>query len=504
LRSVGIKAGDRVTICLPNCPQGVVMFYALNCIGALPNMIHPLSAEGEIEFYLNFSHSVAAITLNAFYPKFANIRGNCPDLQILLIAGIAEELNPIMKIGFQLTKGRKIKPIPADADVIYWPDFIKMGKNYRLPYRVHSKPEDPAAILYSGGTTGTTKGIALSNLNFNALSLQTITAADCYTTGDSMLAIMPMFHGFGLGICINMMLQYGGRCILVPQFTPQSYAELLKKQKPNFIAGVPTLYEALLRNEHLNGVSLDCLKGMFSGGDSLSVELKKKVDAFLKAHNSNIQVREGYGTTECVTASCLTPRDFAKEGSIGIPFSDTYYKVVTPGGHDELPYGEIGEICISGPTVMLGYIDNPKETAHTLQQHEDGMLWLHTGDLGSMDEDGFVYYKQRLKRMIVSSGYNIYPAQLENILDAHELVQMSCVIGVPDPYKMQKVKAFVKLAAGVEPGEETKAVLLDHCRKHVAKYAMPYDIEFKEDMPKTLVGKVAYRVLEEEELAKMK
>ena len=192
-----------------------------------------------------------------------------------------------------------------------------------------------------------------------------------------------------------------------------------------------------------------------------------------------------------------------KEGSIGLPFPDTYIKIVEPGTDRELPYGEEGEILLAGPTVMKEYMHHPQETAQTLRKHEDGLTWVYTGDLGKMDLEGFVYFKGRAKRMIITSGYNVYPAQIENILDAHEAVQMSCVIGVPDPLKMQRVKAYVKLAAGVEPSEAIKQELLDHCRTHVAKYAMPRDIEFRDEMPKTLVGKVAYRVLEEEELKKI-
>jgi len=305
-------------------------------------------------------------------------------------------------------------------------------------------------------------------------------------------------------VCIHTMLFNGGRCILVPRFTPKTYAKDLVKHRCNFVAGVPTLYEALLRLPDMDGADLSCLKGVFSGGDSLSVELKKKLDKFLYDHKATIQVREGYGTTETVTACCLTPAHMYKEGSIGLPFPDTYIKIVTPDTDEELPYGQEGEILLAGPTVMKEYMHHPEETAQTLRKHADGLTWVYTGDLGSMDEQGFVYFKGRAKRMIVTSGYNVYPAQMENILDAHESVQMSCVIGVPDPLKMQKVKAFVKLAEGAKPTEKTKQELLDYCRKHVAKYAMPYDIEFREDMPKTLVGKVAYRVLEEEELKKQK
>ncbi len=501
LKKIGVKEGDKVTICMPNCPQGIIMFYAVNVIGAIANMIHPLSAEKEIAFYLNESQSVAAITLDQFYSKFEAIRDQVK-LPNLIIADIKDALSPLMKIGYALTSGRKIKKIPDDAPIIRWNDFMREGKSFNGNYKVKRTANDPAVILYSGGTTGVTKGILLSNLNFNALGAQIIATNPVFKVGDSMLAAMPIFHGFGLGVSIHSMLANGGKCILVPRFTPASYAKLIVKHRCNFMAGVPTLYEALLRQPVMEGADLSCLKGVYSGGDSLSVELKKRLDAFLSEHNATVKVREGYGTTECVTASCLTPLHLAKEGSIGQPFPDTFYKIVRPGTQEELPYGEDGEICLSGPTVMMEYVNHPEETAQTLQIHKDGRKWVHTGDLGNMDEDGFIYFKQRIKRMIVTSGYNVYPSQLENVLDAHELVQMSCIIGVPDPIKMQRVKAFVMLKPGVEGTEENKKILIDYCKKNIAKYAIPYDIEFRDQLPKTLVGKVAYRVLEEEEAAK--
>ena len=502
LRTIGIRAGDKVTIALPNCPQAVYLFYAVNLVGGIANMIHPLSAEKEIEFYLNESESVTAITLDQFYHKFERVRQNTK-LVNLVIASIKDALSKPIRAGYMLTEGRKIEKIPADAPVIRWNDFMRLSKHCFYDYKVKRKGSDPAVILYSGGTTGTTKGIVLTNRNFNALGQQVIAANRMFRPGDKMLAAMPLFHGFGLGVCVHTMLSQGGRCILVPRFTPDSYAKLIVKNRCNFIAGVPTLYEALLRLPSMKDADLSCLKGVFSGGDSLSIELKKKFDRFLAEHKANIQVREGYGTTETVTACCLTPTHMAKEGSIGLPFPDTYIKIVEPGTDRELPYGEEGEILLAGPTVMLEYMNHSAETAQTLQTHSDGLTWVYTGDLGTMDEQGFVYFRGRAKRMIISSGYNIYPGQLENILDAHEWVQMSCVIGVPDDLKMQKVKAFVKLVPNVKPDDTTRQVLLDYCRKHIAKYAMPYDIQFKEDMPKTLVGKVAYRKLEEEELANL-
>ena len=503
LAAHGIKAGDRVTICMPNTPQAVVMFYGINRVGAVANMVHPLSAEEEIVFYINSSKSVAALTLHQFYPKFkAILPRTC--LKTLILAGIDDGLRGLKKPAYLATKGRNIKRIKSGGQLLRWSDFLAKGQAYAGPFVVQGKGRDIAAILYSGGTSGRTKGILLTNLNFNALGMQTVAAGNCIVPGHIMLAIMPVFHGFGLGVCIHTALISGITAVLVPQFSVKSYAELLKKVRPHYIAGVPTLFEALLRIESLEGFNMSQLEGVFSGGDSLSVELKRKVDAFLKAHGASVQIREGYGLTESVTASCLTPKDFFKEGSIGIPYPDTYFKIVRPGTHETVPSGELGEICLSGPSVMRGYMDNPEETASTLQTHGDGRVWLHTGDLGSMDEDGFVYFRQRLKRMIVSSGYSIYPSQIENVIEAHEKVLTSCVIGVPDPYKIQKVKAFVVLRDGAEATEEIKASILEHCTKNIAKYALPYNIEYRQALPKTLVGKVAYTVLEQEEAEKQK
>ena len=501
LKTIGVREGDRVTIAMPNCPQAIQMFYAVNLVGGICNMIHPLSAEKEIEFYLNASESVTAITLDQFYNKFENIRHNTKVVNII-IASIKDELSKPVKAGYMLTEGRKVKKIPDDAPVIRWKDFLHLSCHCFYNYKVERKGSDPAVILYSGGTTGTTKGILLSNKNFNALGQQVIAANPMFRVGDKMLAAMPLFHGFGLGVCVHTMLSQGGRCILIPRFTAETYAKQIVKYKCNFIAGVPTLYEALLRLPSMENADLSSLKGVFSGGDSLSIELKKKFDKFLYDHNAKIQIREGFGTTECVTASCLTPPHMAKEGSIGLPFPDTYYKIVEPGTDKEVPYGTEGEILIAGPTVMMEYVGHPEETAQTLRKHDDGLTWIYTGDLGTMDNEGFIYFRGRAKRMIITSGYNVYPGQLENIIDAHEFVHMSCVIGVPDPYKMQKVKAFVMLKPGIPENDDTKEAILAYCRKNIAKYAMPYDIEFRAELPKTLVGKVAYRKLEEEEAAK--
>lgn len=499
--ALGVRPGDKVTVCLPNVPQAVFSLYALNYIGAIASMIHPLSAEGEIIFYIKTAGSRFCITLDQFAEKFNEVLKNT-DLEKLIITGAEDELNFVKKSAYRLfIKTKKQKSVKTGGKMILWSDFIKAGKKTAVT-AAHKKDVDPAVILFSGGTTGVTKGIMLSNLNFNALACQTIEMAHYPVRGAKMLAAMPVFHGFGLGVCIHTMMVAGGTSILVPRFNVKSYAELIMKNRPNFIAGVPTLFEALTRNQYLDKADLSCLKGVFSGGDSLSVELKKKFDAFLKSHKCSVRIREGYGTTECVTASCLTPYDKEKEGSIGIPYPDTYYMICKPGTTEPCDANEDGEICLRGPSVMLGYLDRPQETADTLRTHTDGYVWLHTGDLGFMDEEGFIFFKQRIKRMIITSGYNVYPSQIENIIDGHPAVQMSCVIGVKDPYKMQKVKAFVVLKEGYNPDDDVKNDILEYCKKNIAKYAMPYDVEFRTELPKTLVGKVAYTVLEKEEAAK--
>ena len=308
LTKMGITKGDKVTICMANTPQALDCFYALNRIGAIPNMIHPLSAAKEIAFYLNFSKSKAILTLDQFYYKVAEILPELENPTEILIAKVRDELPFPLSTLYPMTKGaRAIKKLPKTGYTL-WYDMVRAGKDTVLPPDT-GKFDECGAILYSGGTTGTTKGIMLSNLNFNALGLQTIAASGYGSVaGMKMLSVMPVFHGFGLGIGIHTALIGGATCILIPQFNVKTYADTLIKQKPNLIPGVPTLFEALLRAESLKDADLSFLKGIFSGGDSLSPELKKKVDMFLKAHGCTEQIREGYGTTECVTASCLTPR----------------------------------------------------------------------------------------------------------------------------------------------------------------------------------------------------
>jgi long-chain acyl-CoA synthetase len=500
LAALGLKQGDRITISMPTCPQGIICFYAANRLGAVASMIHPLSPAKEIEFYLNTAKSRFALTIDAFYGKFKEAQANT-DLQTLILARIPDYLPLIKKIGFNLTKGRKIPPVPQDKMVVWWSDLMR-GTYPKAP-KATMGTDEMAVILYSGGTTGVPKGIMLSNFNFISEGMQVSTWGSI-GGGDSILAIMPIFHGFGLGVCVNAAFMGGGKSILVPQFTPEIVADLINKKRPSLVVGVPTLFEALSSNPVFRKTDLSCLKATFSGADTLPRPVKERFEAVVKERGGNVQLLEGYGLTEAVTAIMATPLGQYREGSVGIPFPDMSAKIVPIGTMDEAPVGEEGEICVSGPAVMLGYLDQPGETAQTLRRHADGKIWLHTGDIGTMDADGFFYFRLRQKRMIKSSGMNVYPAQVEDILYRHPAVLSACVIGVPDEKQVQRVKGFVVLKDKAKAGPEMEKALVAHCQEHLIRWSCPREIEFRDTLPCTLVGKVAFNALEVEEVAKLK
>ena len=497
----GIRADDAVTICMPNTPQAVICLYALNRIGAVANMIHPLSSQKNITFYLDFAESRMILTLDQFYPK---VKKACEESVLgakVIVARIQEELPAVKGFLYKNLKNKENLKYPDDENDITWVDFVKSGEEITLPAVEYVK-DKTSVILYSGGTSGTPKGIQLTDYNFNALGMQIAEICGCNLTyGCKFLSVMPIFHGFGLGIGIHTILENGAMCILIPQFTKESYAEAILKKKPNFIAGVPTLFEALLRVDTLKNADLSFLIGVFSGGDALSPELKKRVDAFFTEHNAKLQIREGYGLTECVTASCVTPVDRSETGSIGLPLRDMKYRIVEPGTFSDVPVGEKGEIIISGPTLMTGYMKNEEENSNTLRVDSDGVTWLFTGDLGSVDDEGFVYFHQRIKRMIITSGYNVFPSHIEKILDKHPDVDCSCVIGIPDPYKMQKIRAYISLKPEIAESEDEKKKIRDFCVSYLDVFEIPHEIVFRRELPKTLVGKVAYHNLEKEAMA---
>jgi long-chain acyl-CoA synthetase len=497
--ALGLAAGERILISMPTSPQGVIAFYAANKLGAVAALIHPLSTAPEIEYYLNASRARIALTLDAFYERFAAVEPELP-LRTLILARIPDYLSPLKKFGFWLTKGRKIAKVPADARVRWWADLMT-GTHPPAP-RGATGTYDPAAILFSGGTTGMPKGIVLSNRNFIAEGMQAATWGSM-AQGNSILAILPLFHGFGLGVCVNAAFMAGGKSILVPIFSAKIVAKLLRAKRPNLLVGVPTLYDALARDSSLARADLSCLRATFSGADTLPRPVKERFEKLVAEHGGRVKLLEGYGLTEAVTAIMAMPLTEYREGSIGIPFPDMLAKICRVGTVEELSPGEEGEICVSGPAVMMGYLDDPEATRAALRVHADGCTWLHTGDLGRMDADGFFYFTERLKRMIKSSGFNVYPAQVEAVLYRHPLVAEACVAGVPDPAQVERVQAFVVLKDAAQANAETERALIEHCRARLIKWSCPREIEFCAELPKTRVGKIDYKMLVQQHVAKL-
>lgn len=501
-RSQGIRKGDVVTICMPNTPEAVISFYALNKIGAIASMIHPLSSEQEIKNYLINTNSVMMVMIDLCYEKVAGVIKETDVYKTILVSAGSSMSIP-MKLGYIFTKSYKIKKPYFKGEYLHWKDFIAKGSNYHGKIEAECDKDTPAVILHSGGTTGTPKGIVLSNGNFNSEAEQIKMLFTKLEPNDKVLAIMPVFHAFGLGVSIHAVLHIGACVDLIPQFDAKHFDKLLIQHEPSIIVGVPTLFEALL-NTNNKKLNLSKLKYVISGGDSLTESLGTKVNDFLLDHKADVQVMQGYGLSEASGAAILAHGDYNILGSIGIPFPGNSVKIVRPHTQDELPSGEVGEICISGPTIMMGYYNNEEETNDALQIHKDKKIWLHTGDMGYVREDGVIYYQSRLKRMIISSGYNVYPQQIETVIESHEAVMKCTVIGIPHKYKVQVAKAIIVLKSGYNDTSSIKKSIKELCEKNLSRFSLPYEYEFRESLPKTLIGKVDFKKLAEEEEEKRK
>ena len=501
LKNYGVDKDDRVTICMPSTPEAICTIYAVNLIGAVSNMIHPLSSEKEIENYINYADSKFILILDDSLEKVLSIKRNTK-LQKIIVARPDTSMPPLKHYLYKITNYKKTIEVPKNEDdIVLWDKFISSADDFVGICYEPRKETDLAVILYSGGTTGSPKGIMLSNLNFNAIALGAHELIKQTIPGNSILSLLPIFHGFGLAVCIHTPLLSGMKCILIPRFKSKKFGNLIKRTKPNFLVGVPTLYESLI-SQKLGNKDLECVEAVISGGDLLSSELKSKVDEYLKNHGSFATVRPGYGLTEATAATCLSNEDEYCEGMIGIPFPDSYFKIVKIDTHEEVPYGTDGEICITGPTIMMGYLNNEKETSYVLRYHRDGKIWLHTGDVGCMRKDGTIIFKQRIKRIIISSGYNVYPSYIESVICKHEDVLACTVIGIPHPYKGQVAKACIVLKTGVDVNNKIKKEIQELCEKNISKYSLPAEYEFRPYLPMTAIGKVSIKELEEETIKK--
>ena len=489
----GVKKGDMVTLAMPNTPESITCVYALNKLGATVNIMHPLSSEEEFKYGINLTKSKYVICADIVYSKIYAIKDSANIKKILYIP-VCESMDPIMTIGYKLTTGRKAMS-PRGEDTIPYFRFIARAKFHKEKVLDSSKGSDVAVILHSGGTTGKPKGIELTNNNFNAMITNLVALNKVIAPGKSMLAIMPIFHGFGLGCTFHACMTTGAEAIILPTVNPREFDKTIIKYKPNIIACVPSILESLPSSKILKDADLSFIECMCVGGDSLSESLNKKLDEFLYDHGCDVKVRTAYGMTECTAGVTMMPYEESRLGSVGIPAPDNYIKIVKPGTTEEVVLGLDGEVVINSPLVMKGYINDKKETDIMLKKHKDGKIWLHSGDMGHLDEDGFLYFKSRIKRMIVSSGYNVYPSQIEQIINEHPYVKTSVAVGVPHPYKKEVIKVYIVLKDGLILNSEIKNSIKAYCKKNIASYALPYAYGYRKELPKTKVGKVAYREL---------
>ena len=502
LRSFGVKEKDIVTICLPNMPEAIYIIYACNKIGAIADIIHPLSSPEQVKFYLKENKSRFFFLVDFNYGKMKDIIEDTLVYKTILVSP-ANSMPLALSLGYKLTRTIGMQRPYNDKDYMSWKEFILTGARYSKDFEANVDRDDTALILHSGGTTGTPKGIMISNYSFNALAQQSAVNVIDVQPRDKIVTILPIFHGFGLGVCVHTPLCLKVETILMPEYDANRFYKIWKNDKPHVILGVPTLWEGMMSNKKFDRVDMSQLKYIVSGGDYLSIPAETRINEFLHKHGAHVNIAKGYGMTESVAATAYTFPGTNEPGSIGIPMVGNTYQICDPETGEELEIGQEGEICVNGPTLMQGYLNNPAETKQILRVHEDGKTWLHTGDIGYIAANGIVYYTQRLKRMIIVSGFNVYPAMIEATLETHPAVKKACVIGIPHPYKMHVPKAFLILNDGYTDSSKLKKELKDLCERELSIYSVPKEFEVRTEFPKTLYSKIDYKKLEKDELDKI-
>ena len=487
LKKLNIVENECVTICMPNMPEAIFLIYAVNKIGAICNIIHPLSSTEEIKKALKETNSNIIFTTDVTYNKVKDIR-----IKDIIVCEVSNSMNSFMQFFYKVKNKNNMK---YKDKVIKWSSFLKNDDEV-INTHVSRNQNSPAVIIYSGGTTGRQKGIVLSNLCFNSLVNQCEVVCKEAKAGNSILSALPIFHGFGLCVCIHVPLSLGLKCILVPKINTLRINQLIKSKKPNLLPVIPSMLNIIVNSIPLGKNSFKSVKVILSGGDYLSEELKTKVEKYFRKCGSIAHIQIGYGLSEATAFVSATSEAVKDNNNIGIPNPDNIIKIFDPGTDVLLGSDKIGEICVTGPSLMLGYINQDKETENVLKTHYDGKVWLHTGDLGYMTKDGVLHYQSRLKRMIISNGYNIYPIELEEIISKCKYVKQCIVVGIKHSVKSEVPKAVIVLKDNIELNTEIEKEIKDYCKKNIAKYAIPYEYEFRTSLPITKVGKVDYRKLE--------
>lgn len=492
LRDMGVKPGDRVAVMLPNLPQTMLIFWAILKAGGVVVMLNPLYMESEVVTILNDACPRHMVLLDLLWARINPLRDRLP-VQNFIVTGIADALSFPLNILYRLKelRNRNAPRVGYDSHVISWRQFCRKGEAYSCPL---DNPRDtPALLQYTGGTTGLPKGVPLTHGNLGANAMQVMEVIrDIRHMKHSFVGLLPFFHVYGLCLGLTLPAMLAATTLPLPRYVPQDVLHLIDKYKPTVFPGAPSVYASLLQQKNLSQFDLKSIRLCISGSAPLPHELRRQFHELTGA-----SLLEGYGLTEASPVTHLNPLDYErqKDGSIGMPMPGTDAIIVAEGSMEPLPPHTVGELLIRGPQVMNGYWNRPEDTAATLK---DG--WLHTGDMATMDEDGFFYIVDRKKDLVLVGGYNVYPREVEEILLAHPDVCEAVCIGLKDPLRGEVLKCFVVPQPGATPD---KGDIISWCRSKLANYKVPRFVEFREELPKSAIGKVLRRVLRDEEERKL-
>lgn len=495
LRGVGVKKGDIITVVSIMTPEIIALFYAADMMGATLNLVDPRYSVEGIREYIEEVDSHLLVCLNVVYERCRQAAKRT-NVEKVIVLSPADSLPPVMAVGYKLTTPDKNK---YASNVIRWKQFIKGGEGQSTA----SEPYDPdhaCVVVHTGGTTGSPKGVMLTDDCFNGIALQFQAYPKLFHRGQKLMNVMPPFIAYGFACGIHLPLVLGFTVIIIPNLDPAKLGSLVLKHKPEHMFGVPTHYQQLAADPKLRDKDLSFIINYAAGGDSLSRGAEQTVNDFLAAHGARYPIAKGYGMTEVSSAATVAAGLDNKPGSVGIPMVNTVVAAFEPGTDQELPIGQRGELCISGPCLMKGYYNKPEETAILLRRHPDGRVWAHTGDMGYLDEDGFVYLDSRIKRMIIRhDGFKVFPSMIENVVSRHPAVHQCSVVGCADKDHTQGRLPFVYIVLKADITAKKKQVIRElerMCAEELPEYVQPVAYKFISSMPMTPVGKVDYRQLE--------
>ena len=499
LDAIGVKKGDTVSMVSASTPESIFTFYALNKIGATLNAIDPRLDKKSVARMIKNSGSKVLICIDVAFPLIDAILTDIKQEHIV-VQSAGTSLPPLKKFALKLAVNSNVPY--GKANIMSWDDFMDNSK-FGAAHEAEYDGDATVAICYTGGTTGFPKGVMLTNDSVNAVGFSFLHAGIIYKPNTRFLGIMPIFSSYGLVCGIHMPMIMQQELALIPRFSPVKMGEYIKKFKPQHMIATPAFYEILIDSEEMKGFDLSFMLTLGSGGDSMNAGLEDKLNEFMKTHNLRYPLAQGYGMSEVSAAATFCVNDRYKRGSVGIPCITTTIGIFDPETGEELGYNEPGEVCISGPSVMKGYYNNKEETDHVLRKHADGKIWVHSGDIGTVDEDGFVYIQGRVKRMITRfDGHKVFPITIESFIAEHEAVHSCSVIGVNDRERLQGQypMAVIELNSGIDVSrrDEICREIYAKCQEHLEQRGKPVAVVCIDEIPLTGMGKNDYRKLEKE------